>query len=54
MRTDNISHLNFADDITFLSDDLSTAQELLSRVEAGCERTGLHQNTKETKTWQLI
>ena len=33
MRTEKISDFNFADNISLLSDDLSTAKELLSRVE---------------------
>ena len=39
--------LDFADNITLLADDLSAAQELLSRVEARCERKGLHINCQE-------
>ena len=44
MRTDKLSDLDFADDITLLSDELSAAQEQLARVEAGCRRTELHLN----------
>ena len=35
-RTEKISDLNATDDIPLLSDDLSTAQELLLRVGAEC------------------
>ena len=39
--------MHFVDDIALLSDDLSTVQELLVRVEAECGRTGLHLNAKK-------
>ena len=47
MRTEEISDVDFLDDITLLSDDLSTVQELL--FEAECGGTGLHRNAKKTQ-----
>ena len=44
-----ISDLDFADDIALLSDDMPAAQELLTRVEAECSKTGLHLNAKKTE-----
>ena len=49
MRTEKLSDLDFVDDITLLSDDLSTAQELLAKVEAECGRTGLHLSAQKTE-----
>ena len=40
MRTEKISDLNFVGDITLLSDDLSTVQELHLRVETECKKQG--------------
>ena len=47
--TAKISDLNFVDDITLLSDDLSTAEELLLRWEAECGRTSIHLYAKKTE-----
>ena len=46
-RTEKIFYLFFAGDIELLSNDLS--QDLLSRVEVKCTRTGLHLNAKNMK-----
>ena len=46
--------INFTEDISLLSDNLSTAQELIWRVEAECERTGLHLNAKKIEYMALI
>ena len=48
-RTEKTLDLDFADDIALLSDDLSTAQKLLSRVEAEYGRTGLQLDAMKTE-----
>jgi hypothetical protein len=42
-------NLDFADDIAFLSDHITGAQDLLRKVETGCGKTGLHLNAKNTE-----
>ena len=44
-----ITDLDFADDISLLSDEIAQAQELLSRVERECKKVGLGINAKKTK-----
>ena len=44
-----LTDLDFADDISLLSNTLSQARELLLRVESECKKVGLHLNTKNTK-----
>ena len=41
--------LDFADDISLLSDNVEQAQELLSRVEQECAKVGLKLNAKKTE-----
>ena len=45
--------LDFADDISLLSDSIGKAQELLHSVERECKRTGLTLNAKKTKVMAL-
>ena len=45
--------LDFADDISLLSDSTEKAQELLHSVERECKRTGLTLNAKKTKVMAL-
>ena len=44
-----LADLDFADDIALLSNTLSQAQELLSRVEDAAATVGLHMNASKTK-----
>lgn len=44
-----ITDLDFADDISLLSDEIIQAQELLLRVERECKKVGLGINAKKTK-----
>ena len=44
-----LSDLDFADDIALLSDAITQAQELLSRVETECKKVGLGLNGPKTK-----
>ena len=44
-----INNLDFADDISLLSDEIQQAQKLLLRVEKGCNKVGRNINTKKTK-----
>ena len=44
-----ITDLDFADDISLLSDEIDQAQELLSSVERECKKVGLGINAKKTK-----
>ena len=44
-----ITDLDFADDISLLSDEIEQAQELLLRVEKECNKVGLGINAKKTK-----
>ena len=43
------TYLDFVDDITLLSNNVSQARELLLRVESDCNKLGLHLNTTKTK-----
>ena len=44
-----LTDLDFADDISLLSDEIEQAQELLLRVETECNKVGLNINAKKTK-----
>ena len=44
-----ITDLDFADDISLISDMAAKARELLLTVETECGRTGLKLNAKKTK-----
>ena len=44
-----LTDLDFADDISLLSDEIAQAQELLLRVERECKKVGLGINAKKTK-----
>ena len=44
-----LTDLDFADDISLLSNSTSQAQELLSRVEMECNRVGLSLNARKTE-----
>ena len=44
-----LTDLDFADDISLLSDEIEQAQELLLRVERECNKVGLGINAKKTK-----
>ena len=44
-----LTDLDFADDITLLSNTVSQVRKLLLRVESKCKRVGLHLNTKNIK-----
>ena len=44
-----LTDLDFADDISLLSDEIEQAQELLSSVERECKKVGLCINAKKTK-----
>ena len=44
-----LSELDFADDISLLSDEIAQAEELLHRVEHQCSKVGLGLNAPKTK-----
>ena len=44
-----LTDLDFADDISLLSDEINQAQTLLSNVERECKKVGLGINAKKTK-----
>ena len=44
-----LADLDFADDIALMSDTISQAQELLTRVEDAADTVGLHMNVSKTK-----
>ena len=44
-----LTDLDYADDISLLSDNMQQAQELLTRVEAECAKVGLRLNAKKTE-----
>ena len=44
-----LTDLDFADDISLLSDEIAQSQHLLSRVERDCKRVCLDINAKKTK-----
>ena len=44
-----LTDLDFADDISLLSDEIVQAQDLLLRVERECKKVGLGLNAKKTK-----
>ena len=46
---ESLSDLDFADDISLLSDEIDQAQELFLRVEHQCRKVGLGLNAKKTK-----
>ena len=43
-----LTDLDYADDISLLSDNVEQAQELLNRVEPECAKVGLRLNAKKT------
>ena len=45
-----LTDLDYADDISLLSNHMEQAQELLSRVESECAKVGLRLNAKKTVT----
>ena len=47
--TVSLADLDFADDISLLSNQIEQAQELLIRVERSCMKVGLELNVKKTK-----
>ena len=47
------SDLDYADDISLLSDTLDQAQKLLAAVELLCSRVGLQLNSKKTKVVEI-
>ena len=44
-----LTDLDYADDISLLSDNVEQAQELLHRVELECAKVGLRLNAKKTE-----
>ena len=44
-----LTDLDFADDISLLSDEIEQAQKLLTSVERACKKVGLGINAKKTK-----
>ncbi|KAJ4941094.1 hypothetical protein JOQ06_027381 [Pogonophryne albipinna] len=44
-----LTDLDYADDISLLSDSVEQAQELLNRVESECAKVGLRLNAKKTE-----
>ena len=44
-----LTDLDYADDISLLSDNVEQAQELLNRVELECAKVGLRLNAKKTE-----
>ena len=44
-----LTDLDYADDISLLSNHVEQAQELLSRVESECAKVGLRLNAKKTE-----
>ena len=47
-----ITDLNFADDITLISEEIDQAQRILSRVESAEAVVGLIANSKKTKVME--
>ena len=45
-----LTDLDYADDISLLSDHVEQAQELLTRVESECAKVGLRLNAKKPKS----
>ncbi len=48
-----VTDLDFADDIALISEEISAAQEMLTRVEAEANKVGLHLNAKKTEAQQF-
>ena len=49
-----LAYMDFADDISLLSDEIQQAQELLTNVETECKKVGLGLNGHKTKFLALI